>query len=159
MQPISEQFQTPPFVARYMISLIPDGVKTVLEPTPGQGNIVKELNGRYEVIAPQDFFLWQAERVDCVVMNPPFTPMKKGYQILYECMELSNNIIALMPWLTIINSEKRTKDILDFGLVSITHLPRNIFQGARVQTCILQMEKCTNYKTVFYDFCRVGESK
>ena len=29
-----EQFQTPTFVARYMASLVPEGVKTVLEPTP-----------------------------------------------------------------------------------------------------------------------------
>jgi hypothetical protein len=74
-------------------------------------------------------------------MNPPFTPMKLGYKILYRCMELSNNIVALMPWLTIINGQKRTEDIMNFGLKSITHLPRKTFNGARVQTCILELHK------------------
>jgi type I restriction-modification system DNA methylase subunit len=74
-------------------------------------------------------------------MNPPFSPMTLGYQILYNCINMSDNIIALMPWLTIINSERRTKKIIDFGLKSITHLPRNIFPGSRVQTCILEIKK------------------
>lgn len=37
-------FQTPPEVCKYMVSLIPEGVISVLEPTPGVGNIVSELN-------------------------------------------------------------------------------------------------------------------
>ena len=67
-------------------------------------------------------------------------------------MEMSDNIIALMPWLTMINGQKRTSDIIEFGLVSITHLPRSIFNGARVQTCILQMSKGYNGKTEFLKF-------
>jgi len=165
MQPISEQFQTPPFVARYMISLIPDGVKTVLEPTPGQGNIVKELNGRYEVIAPQDFFLWQAERVDCVVMNPPFTDkevvienapreVKKlkgadiGYWLLYQMLDISDNVIALVPWYAVINSKKRVVEYMRYGLVSVTNLSRSVFK-TRVQVCILQFCKGYENKTEF----------
>jgi len=32
-------FQTPPPVCKYMVSLLPPGVKKVMEPTPGQGNV------------------------------------------------------------------------------------------------------------------------
>jgi len=72
---------------------------------------------------------------------------------VFACMEMSDNIIALMPWLTMINGQKRTSDIIDFGLVSITHLPRSIFNGARVQTCILQMSKGYKGKTEFLNYC------
>ena len=85
-------------------------------------------------------------------MNPPFTPMKVGYEILYDCMDMTDNIIALMPWLTMINGAKRTKDIIDYGLKSITHLPRKVFNGARVQTCILHMERGYNNDTLFYNY-------
>ena len=133
------QFQTPENVCKYMVRLLPEGVQTVLEPTPGEGNIVRVLQN-YEVTAPTDF--WQIEgNWDAVVMNPPFSPMDMGYKILFKCMEMSPVVIALMPWLTIINSEKRTKKIMEYGLKSVTHLPRSTFKGSRVQTCILEMSK------------------
>jgi hypothetical protein len=132
-------FQTHPVVCKYMASLLPAGVSTVLEPTPGLGNLVRALSG-YQVTAPCEF--WEVSgRFDAVVMNPPFTPMAEGYRILYAVMQMSDIIIALMPWLTIINSEKRTADIKNYGLRSVTHLPRSAFPGARVQTCILEMQK------------------
>ena len=122
-----------------MISLLPLGIKTVLEPTPGKGNLVKALKN-YKVTAPKDF--WKISGTfDAVVMNPPFTPMKTGYEILYAAMGMTEIIIALMPWFTIINSEKRTADIKNFGLESISHLPRSAFPGSRVQTCILEMKR------------------
>ena len=80
-------------------------------------------------------------KFDVAVMNPPFSPMQVGYDILYKVMGMADLIVALMPWLTLINSEKRTKIIYRFGLKSVTHLPRNIFPGSRVQTCILNMER------------------
>lgn len=136
------QFQTPSQVCTYMSSFLPFDAGNILEPTPGEGNLVKALKQRGNVIEPKDFFTHKhLEKYDWIVMNPPFTPMKLGYQILYSCMNLSDNIVALMPWLTIINGQKRTNDIMDYGLKSITHLPRNIFKGARVQTCILEMQK------------------
>lgn len=67
------EFQTPPEVCRYMASLIPNSVKSVLEPTPGIGNIVNELNG-FKVTAPEDYFLLDKRlKFDCVIMNPPFS--------------------------------------------------------------------------------------
>jgi len=117
----------------------------ILEPTPGEGHLVSELKSRgHNVIAPVDFYKEVLlPHYDYIVMNPPFTPMNKGYKILYDCMELSDNIVALMPWLTIINSQKRTKLLVDFGLDAITHLPRNAFPGSRVQTCILHLHRGT----------------
>jgi hypothetical protein len=41
----------------------------------------------------------------------------------------------------IINGEKRTNDIMKWGLKSITHLPRSTFKGSRFQTCILEMKR------------------
>jgi hypothetical protein len=124
-----------------MAAMLPAGVETVLEPTPGQGNLVKALvEEGYHVTAPNDF--WSvAGRFDAVVMNPPFSPMAQGYQILFAVMEMSDVIIALMPWLTLINAKGRTETIRQFGLRSVTHLPRDAFPGSRVQTCILYLDK------------------
>lgn len=145
-------FQTPENVCNYMASFLPQKAGFILEPTPGMGNLVKVCSRCGIVTAPEDFFKMEKTRFDWIVMNPPFTPMAVGYKILYECMEMSDNIIALMPWLTLINGAKRTKDIMDFGLVSITHLPRKIFDGNRVQTCILEMRKGYKGKTEFKNF-------
>jgi type I restriction-modification system DNA methylase subunit len=97
----------------------------------------------------EDFYKMEERLFEWVVMNPPFSPMKEGYNILYKCMNMSDNIIALMPYLAIINGEKRTKDIIDFGLKSITHLPRSTFNGSRVQTCILEMKRGYSGDTIF----------
>ena len=147
-------FQTPEKVCTYMSSFLPENAGDILEPTKGIGNLVKALELKGNVIAPEcDFFEMEKRSFDWVVMNPPFTPMKVGYQILYDCMDMSDNIIALMPWLTLINGQKRTADIMEFGLVSITHLPRSVFNGARVQTCIMEMRKGYNESTEFLNYC------
>ena len=136
-----DNFQTPQYVCEYMGSFLPTNSGTILEPTPGKGNLVKVLKKYGTVIDPINFNDVLGQRFDWIVMNPPFTPMKQGYDILYKCMDMSDNIIALMPYLTIINGDKRTKDIMNWGLKSITHLPRTTFKGTRVQTCILEMKK------------------
>jgi len=124
-----------------MVSLLPNKVRWVLEPTPGEGNLVAALMDHgFAVFAPSKFEDARG-RYDAICMNPPFSPMKRGYDILYQCMEMSNSIIALMPWLALINSQKRTARIIEWGLVSVTHLPRSVFPGARVQCCILEMHK------------------
>lgn len=140
--PGEEKYQTPGPVIDWMIELIPDGVKTVLEPTPGKGYMVKKLTEvGYNVTATPHFEeLHPQSRFDAVVMNPPFF---KGVEnkMLLQCMEMAPIVIALVPWYTLINSEPRTKKLRDFGLRSITHLPRRIFSGIRVQTCILQLDR------------------
>lgn len=143
-------FQTPEPICRYMSSFLPaEKAGTILEPTHGKGNLVKVLNSCGYVFAPDDFNKVNGGHYDWVVMNPPFSPMKRGYDILYKCMGMTDNIIALMPYLAVINGEKRTMDIFNYGLKSITHLPRSTFKGSRVQTCILEMKKGYKEKTEF----------
>lgn len=145
-------FQTPNNICDYMSSYLPENAGKILEPTPGKGNLVLSLSKYGEVITPENFFELESDFFDYIVMNPPFTPMKLGYEIFYKCMEMSDNIIALMPYLTLINSDKRTKDILNFGLKSVTHLPRNTFKGSRVQTCIIELKKGFTEETKFKFF-------
>lgn len=156
-QKLSEQYQTPPHVARYMASMIPNGTRTIMEPCCGSGNLVATLS-QYNVTAPDDFFLTDmGARYDCIIMNPPFSGksavldnappylkvdgMKVGYWILQRCMDMSDNVIALMPWFTLLDSDVRLKEIQNYGLISVTALPRKTFNYARVQTCILQLRK------------------
>ncbi len=157
-------FQTKPEVCKYMVSLLPTGVRTVLEPTPGIGNIVDALAG-YDVTAPKDFFLLDKKRFDAVVMNPPFSSkyanmenapaginkhrMRLGYHILTECMEMSDIIIALMPWFTISDSDVRLRYLKKFGLKSLTALPRKTFEYARIQTVVIELQKGYKSKTIF----------
>lgn len=143
-------FQTPQKICDYMASFLPKNAGIILEPTAGKGNLIKSLMPYGEIYAPDNFYnIDENKKFDWIVMNPPFTPMKQGYDILYKCMNMSDNIIALMPYLTIINGEKRTQFIMDWGLKSITHLPRSVFKGSRVQTCILEMKHGYNECTIF----------
>jgi hypothetical protein len=131
--------------------MIPPNSHAVIEPTPGVGNLVRALRLRgYEVTAPAgDFWtdIGPEQRFDAVVMNTPFS--EDGWKIVLRCMELSDHIIALQSWMVLINSEVRTKLLFDYGLKSVTHLPRRTFPGARVQTCVFEM--CRGYRgdTIF----------
>lgn len=157
-------FQTPPDICRYMVSLLPAAVNTVLEPTPGNGNIVNALKG-YTVTAPADFFLLNKKRFDAVVMNPPFssrytniknapvgfgaTGIQVGYYMLTECLKLSDTVIALMPWFTVTDSVHRVRTFKNFGMKSLTHLPRSSFGNTRIQTVIMEMNKGYTGETAF----------
>lgn len=145
-------FQTKAWVCSYMVSLLPIGNSlNVLEPTPGKGNLVKALlSAGHRVTAPADFWKLKPLKWDAVVMNPPFTPMLTGYRILFRVLEMTSIVIALMPWLTLINSERRTEALRNYGIKSVTHLPRSAFNGSRVQTCILLMEKGYCNETSFH---------
>lgn len=134
-------FQTKPWVCDLMIQLLPTATQTVLEPTPGEGGLVARLRQHgFTVTAPIDF--WGVSGwFDAIVMNPPFTPMSLGYKMLWRAMAMTDTVIALMPWLVLINSQHRTRQISEYGLRSVTHLPRSAFPGARVQTCILNLQR------------------
>jgi hypothetical protein len=158
-------FQTPLDVAKYMCSMIPSEAYTILEPTPGKGNILKYLQN-YHVTAPDNFFEMDLDLFDCIVMNPPFSikyayglpkefdykGMRLGYYILTECMRMSDHVIALMPWFTISDSDVRLRYIKKFGLKSITALPRKTFQYCRIQTCVLELYKGWEKDTIFKTF-------
>jgi len=167
-------FQTPPEVVEYMCSMIPVGAKTVLEPTPGEGNIVNALNDiGLDVTAPDNFFSLQQDKFDCIIMNPPFsakyafgipdgikeTGMKIGYHILFKCMGMSDHLIALMPWFLILDSSVRLKQLKEFGLRSITALPRSTFDYARIQCCIFELDRNWKGKTEFKVFSFPGKRK
>lgn len=166
---MNNQFQTPHDVVKYMVNMLPPDISTVLEPTPGVGNIYYECKQRdYDVTAPQDYFLLDKSlSFDAIVMNPPFSKksliidnapveyqnikgMAVGYKILFECMQKSDVVIALMPWYTISDYDVRMRAIKKFGLKSITALPRKTFKYARIQTCILELRKGWREPTNFY---------
>jgi type I restriction-modification system DNA methylase subunit len=166
---MEEKFQTPDYVANYMASLIPNNVKTILEPTPGIGNIVKSIKnkGPYDITAADDFFkLDTLEKYDCIVMNPPFSSkyafgvpesfqgkgMRLGYYILTECMKMSDHIIALMPWFTLSDSDIRLRFLKSFGIKSLTSLPRKTFNYARIQTVVIELDKGYTGNTIFKVF-------
>ncbi len=170
------EFQTPPHVAAYMASLIPGFARKILEPTPGEGILVEAIinhldkvkgkdGGGYLVDAPDDFFLLKKQRFDAVLMNPPFSGkyanmenapmeinkhgMRLGYYIMQQCMEMSDNIIALMPWFTISDSDTRLRFLKAYGLKSLTALPRVTFKYARIQTVVIELEKGWKQETIF----------
>lgn len=137
-------FQTPEWVCDIMAELISGYPDTILEPTPGEGNLVQSLKTKFPlstIYAPKAFEKWKRRRVDYIVSNPPFTPMTQGYDLLDRFFDISDNIIIIMPWLALINSERRTKRYVDQGLKEVHHLPRRAFPGSRVQTCILIFQK------------------
>jgi hypothetical protein len=158
-------YQTPEKVCDYMVSLIPDKARTILEPTPGKGNLVKSLkrSGRYSVTAAVDFFALKKSWYDCIVMNPPFSSkyafnvpqdacvhgMRLGYYILEKCLEQSDHVIALMPWFTLLDSDVRLRTLKSYGIKSLTALPRKTFSYARIQTVILELEKGYEDNTIF----------
>jgi len=164
---IDSNFQTPSFVGEYMVSLLPDWVSSVLEPTPGLRQISSILVDKgYTVYEPNDYFLHDKNnRYDAIVGNPPFSAksadltnapqtiprkgMAVGYHILNECMEMSDNLIMLMPWFTISDSDARMRKLKQFGLISVTPLPRKTFDYARIQTVVLQMQKGYTRETIF----------
>lgn len=159
-------FQTPPAVCDYMVSLCLGWVGNPkwLEPTPGDGNLVAAIRKQYpdaDITAPDDFFdlvpslmngKLEYPKFHVVVMNPPFTPMISGWKFLQHCMQMSNYIVALLPWFIVINSERRLKILKEFGLASITHLPRSTFPGSRIQCCVLQLTKPYKGDTIFKTF-------
>ncbi len=130
-----------------------DRTITVLEPTPGDGVVVEALakhcaKGTTLIYPPGDFWTFNHHghtggtgKYDYIVMNPPFTPMAEGFRYLRRCMELSDNIICLLPWLLILNSEKRKDELINFGLVGITDLPRKCFPRTRIQTNVLELQR------------------
>lgn len=106
-------------------------------------------------------------------MNPPFSAkyarienatidlskygMRLGYHFLTECMKKSDNIIALMPWFTISDSDVRLRFLKNYGLKSLTALPRKTWQYARIQTVVIELVKGWHQETEFkvYDLLSV----
>lgn len=143
----NKNFQTPQWVCNIMINQIEHNPVFILEPTPGAGNLVKALNLKFPdsiIDAPNDFYKFiefNHARYHYIVANPPFTPMTQGYKMLDDFFNIADDIIILLPWLALINSERRTKKYISMGLKKIIHLPRSAFPGSRVQTCVLVFQR------------------
>jgi len=176
---IDGNFQTPSFVCDYLVSLLPESTLKVLEPTPGQGNIISSIRQHkqnIEIIHPKGDYFQERDailsvRYDAIIMNPPFSGksffgggnlpaswenlkgMAYGYQFLFELMDRSDTIIALMPWFTISDSDVRMRNLLSYGLKSVTLLPRRTFQYARIQTCVLELKKGYN-QTIKFEYLK-----
>ncbi len=175
---IDSNFQTPIEVCKYMASMIPFDAAKILEPTPGLGNLVRSIEKLgYDVECPEDYFLerdrYRNLEWDCILLNPPFSSksaylknapeewvdqrgMKFGYKMLLEMMLISDNVIALMPWFTISDSDVRLRRLKKFGLKSVTALPRKTFQYARIQTMVLELQKGYTGTTEFKVFDLLG---
>jgi len=168
---IDTNFQTPVPVCDYMASLIPESSKSIFEPTPGLGNMIQSVieTGFFNIESAEDFFLHdKSKRYDTIIMNPPFSEksafmdnapddikgkgMRVGYYILTECMKMSDNVIALMPWFTLSDSDVRLRYLKGYGLKSLTALPRKTFQYARIQTVVIELQKGYQSDTIFRTF-------
>lgn len=169
---VDHNFQTPTDVCDYMAKMVPQTANTILEPTPGLGNLVRAIKKHlpdHQLTAADDFFLIsEKERFDCIIMNPPFSSkschmvnapegaechgMKVGYFMLQKAMRLSDNVIALMPWFTLSDSDVRMRSLTAFGIKSLTALPRKTFEYARIQTVIIELHKGWKAETIFRTF-------
>lgn len=160
---ISSDYQTPDYVCDYMVSLLPESSLKVLEPTPGIGNLVKSLESKgFEVDYPKDYFLERSRilktEYDAIVCNLPFsagsaildnapdhykskTGLNFGYKMLFEMINLSDVVIALLPWCTLTDSDVRMRFLGKNGLKSVTTLPRRAFDYIRISTCVIEVEK------------------
>lgn len=147
-------FQTPDVVCDLMVSMIEGNPNVILEPTPGQGNLVRAIKKRFpnaKILAPKDIFSFNPDcDIDWIISNPPFSPMIRGFEFLQMFKQWTNNIIILLPWNLLINSRIRTKWFYDNGVCEIHHLPRSVFKGSRVQTCIVKMTNAKRRFTKLY---------
>lgn len=159
-------FQTPLLVCEYMVSMIDITLKRdilVLEPTPGKGYLVGAIAEKgFTVMYPdkyQNFWdikwnevLPKDTRFDYVLMNPPFNPIDEMERFVTAAMQYADRSIILLHWNYIINSERRLNQLISFGLVSVTALPRKTFPKARVQTCIIELRRGYLAETKFKTF-------
>lgn len=142
------EYYTPEWLSEYMISLIDKEIPfSVFDPTPGPNSSilsavrkvypcnvsVEELKG--------DFWDIDISHVDIIVANPPFFPYSKVYQYLERFILIADQIICIIPWYTIINSERRTEKIIKSGLKRIVNVSRSAFPKIRVQICVLDIQK------------------
>ena len=76
-----------------------------------------------------------------------------------KCLHMSDNVIALMPWFTISDSDVRLRALKTWGLKSITALPRKTFDYARIQTVVLELQKGYIGMTEFKVFDLLSNNK
>lgn len=108
---------TPDWVARDMVDFFkPSG--RILEPAAGDGAILKYLPGAdwCEIEKGRDFFACH-ERYDWIFGNPPYSVFSDW---LGHSMEISENIVYLIPLTRLFNSMFFVKRVSEYG--GIAHM-------------------------------------
>jgi len=153
-----------------MVNMIEFEPELVLEPSIGEGNLIKALWDKYpntKVVAydiedcpikdnrltfiKQDFLQANIKfKPDFILSNPPFTPMTLSYKFFDKCQQIQNRGIYILPYLFLINSTSRPREYSQkLFIKNIVNLPRNVFKNSRIQSCILDVYRgktdTTNY--------------
>ena len=132
--PNSNDFQTPPEALYPLIPFLKSDW-VIWECASGEGNLVKELEGRgFEVIASdilagQNFLTWQPDEFDCIITNPPYS-LKQ--QFLERCYALQKPFALLLP-LTTFETTKRQELFKQYGVQVIFFDKRIHFQGPTIE--------------------------
>ncbi|HDZ40039.1 MAG TPA: hypothetical protein ENH62_17505 [Marinobacter sp.] len=104
---------TPPWVAADMVNFFqPKG--RILEPCKGDGIFLKYLPPHTEwceIEAGRDFFTW-TDHVNWIIGNPPYSAFSKW---VYHAMNISDNIVYLVPSAKAFYSEKLLDKMFQWG--------------------------------------------
>lgn len=157
-------FATPEALAERLACEIPQDVETALEPSAGQGAIVKAINklrpdikvfscelmelNRKQFVGDSthlkdDFLMLSPEnKFDVVVANPPFAK-NQDIEHFYKMVEhATRKIICIMSthWIHSNNKkEKAFREFLDNNNASVETIPAGAFKesGTSVETCLV----------------------
>lgn len=92
-----------------------------------------------------------------VVYVPVLTPMVPIFNIMNGLMEnpVVFSIYAAVPWQFITNAACRTRNVMNWGLSDIYHLPRNSYPKTSVQACFVEMHKLNAGQPAQFHFLEV----
>jgi len=116
---------TPEYLTKQIIEYFKPTGK-MLEPCKGSGNFLKYMKDSdwCEITEGKDFFEYNKD-VDWIITNPPYSILRK---FLQKSMQISNNIVFLIPWNHICLTA-RLRDIREAGFgikeIILTSYPDN----------------------------------
>ena len=122
----NDYYATPPIATRLLLEQLSLGNDTILEPSAGEGHIVKVLKEYYpnnEITANDliwrnsrigesvtggiDFLKWQSDRkFDTIITNPPF---KLAQQFVEKSLTLANHYVIIFAKLAFLETVERKK--------------------------------------------------
>lgn len=113
----SNDFQTPPEALNPLLPHLKEDW-IIWEPAQGKGNLTNALRKigynvtGSDILTGQDFLIWEPEKFDCIVTNPPFFFKQ---QFLNRAYSLKKPFALLLP-LTTFETKKRQKLFKRYGL-------------------------------------------
>lgn len=166
-------FATPNHTAEYLVSVadLPDGEFKILEPSAGQGAIVKAIQKQtdnivdcFELLPLNQIFLNRIENInilgndflqsvadssyDFIIANPPFNKGQDLQHVLkmYDHLKVGGRMVTVMSIGWQHSTNKKQKDFQTWLSVkdyTIDVLQRGTFatSGTDVETCILILDK------------------